>query len=1394
MALTRFINVESVLASNTKILGRVIPDSILKVLSYKEGLIDNFKIQDSSIDLHLYNNANEYIKSLYNQNVIFDSEYNDFYFDVSKFFFNSNISTGGFKICFNFSLDLFGNAGFKPLHLKEVSPDSMELKFEIPREIIIANSGIINQFKEFDLVSSNLRSFGRLNNLVINFGKNIILPIVNLKVECAEDNFLYVKLLNELDIAIDVNDACHVAFKLCEDYIDSFLVSPFEVQIKPNMMRGPNFDVPFELEGGDATAFENWDSLLDSTETTTNDLLQTIISSSKSIPLNIDYTDYSNFVHYGSATERMKNYDYKRRLIEYYNTQLISSSVSSSYYGGINNTTYKNKINNIQEGFDPYERWMHFESGSLFTHDITGSNTPAPKYINGSKYELYATSESIYQNWYSSSLEYAELYDRNNLNRLYEYTPGHIVNDSNNSEYILFLEMIGHHFDNIYAYVQELTSIHSKDEHPKRGIPSKLLREYAESLGWHITNGYQLSDLWLYKLGTDNSGSYNDLVTLPSLAREELSNQIWRRVVNNLPILLKTKGTSRSVRSLINTYGIPKTLISFKEYGGPDATGFNSYREENVFNYALRLGGDRYVDMPMYPLNGTGSATFEFRFKTDYSASLSMSLWSVEDKANRDIILHNLELVSYLSETTSSYSGSYSYGKLRYTGTYQSASVYISSSSESEYLPLFDGDFWNLQIRTNDYISNSNPSSSITISVAKSSDYTYNRISFSSSFDWVPADTIAYTFGADPALEDNSHHIVLGGSTGSAGLTRFSGSVQFYKEYSNILNLDQLIEHSLNPASYTSIDYSSSYKDLRRYFPLGGDVIRYNHTSSIVVVSSQPDRSKSGLHRIATFVNFTGTQADQYSANNEVFYTKAPVTGAVVEKSNKIRLESSSTNGIALSPNKRVENSAYDRSSKDNNRLVIAFSPTDQINRDIYNQLGYFDLNNVLGDPRDLQEDYYSSIARFRNEYWKKYSQINNLNKYIEVFSLFNFAFFEQVKQLVPARANLISGILIENTALERNRSRRREPSIFYNKIDGKFAAKNDDQTGKYIYYTASLEPPKEIDITHILEEGLLDIERLVFIGQHDYTGSAVSALRFASVSGSTSSSNSQYVRGTNDYVGQHNSVDNFIIADSKYPNDQKIELSVDLNVHEITSTIPTHTKSGSLGGNLISNNLYNSTGSYDVIEADINLKVYDSVLTASFIDPKDYLFNVPLYEDKTFNRSSLENRIGYIDNFKYEEYYSGNFTGSTGLTSSLMSIQTTFSGSDLYTFIDKYGYVIDSDGYFYSMKNNGSKQVYITGSLTNKFYKKRKFFYSGSNDNYKYNHVNIAISMSKGLYYSSSFEEVNYQYDEGSVYNRIRYEGSRLEGPGFNINTTNTIDGGPVVTIVTVNSNDLRV
>ena len=73
--------------------------------------------------------------------------------------------------------------------------------------------------------------------------------------------------------------------------------------------------------------------------------------------------------------------------------------------------------------------------------------------------------------------------------------------------------------------------------------------------------------------------------------------EVWSRIINNIPFLLKHKGTIRSLRALIGLYGIPQTILRVKEYGGPDLPDDASPQFEisRKFTKSLNFRSQQYV-------------------------------------------------------------------------------------------------------------------------------------------------------------------------------------------------------------------------------------------------------------------------------------------------------------------------------------------------------------------------------------------------------------------------------------------------------------------------------------------------------------------------------------------------------------------------------------------------------------------------------------------------------------------------------------------------------------------------------------------------------------------------------------------------------------------------------
>ena len=597
-----------------------------------------------------------------------------------------------------------------------------------------------------------------------------------------------------------------------------------------------------------------------------------------------------------------------------------------------------------------------------------------------------------------------------------------------------------------------------------------------------------LSDTEISDLYT-NKSQYITQSSAVSFAtpKEELTHQVWRRIVNNLPHLLKTKGTSRSVKALLSCYGIPSSLLSIREYGGPKMPSTQPAGIYDQFTYALQIQSGSHIDVTHdhyktdlydwgFQRNFLSSGdtipdqTREWRFKPAITASMIMYTAGVLGITGASPIPISAIAIEY----TGSYSGSADYGRVHYIHG-QGAGATTPMSASSDWVPLYDGNFWNLRYYWEATGSDSgiynianNTNTTYNIQVQQASDYVTGKVIHSASLSVTPtygghinawssplSIVHGYLGGRTGSVGGNTfkvnqflNHIIgngstTGGTNDPAGIGTFSGSFQEYREWLENLTQDSFDKHTLNPKSYvSSINATSSFDTLVRHYTLGTNQIGYDHSSTIYISSSHPNQAiqdfsdpvNDGTTSWATASNFQTpydtVNNDHYERVEETYYVHGPSIGGKNLKSEKIRLE----NNLLVHPldrETRGEVSQYDTVSNDSPKLGVYFSPQDMMNKDIYNQIGNVALDDFFGSAEDQYKDLYPKLQTFAHRYWRKYENDNDINAYIRVFALFDFSFFSQLKQLIPVRANADTGLIVEPSVLERSKVMvEAEPSI----------------------------------------------------------------------------------------------------------------------------------------------------------------------------------------------------------------------------------------------------------------------------------------------------------------------------------------------------------------------------
>jgi hypothetical protein len=495
---------------------------------------------------------------------------------------NNGYDRGTLNIQYNFLRNLFNSTYGKFYWIKEVSITRTEIRLASQN---LSNTEILTGFNQYQAYIAGLNYYP---DFYLNFGDNQHIIATNVAyTEDDEGAYLLIKLYEPLPSNFDLKDQLWLVEKIAEsaNYNVDIQVETV-VATQEFLLRGPNYNVKLNERVGETTPYYSYTSLIN---TPISSSFQKMMSyyQDRAVAINVDYSDFNNFIHFSSATSRINNFVSKLSDIERYNAQISQqlSLAGSSTSPAISSTVVnlRKSIDSIITNFDNYEYYLYYSSGS----------TAWPKSNSTQPYSLYSVTSSQAINWLGSEtilptstglsiLYSSSFYDATNKDLLANVVPQFISDDANNEPYITFVNMIGQHFDNIWIYYKDVTNRFDATNNPATGISPDIVADALINLGTTLYTNTNLSDNLYYSLfginedgsllpptGSEKISTYvtSSLTTLPEA---NIKKEIYKRLYHNIPYLYKTKGTRASIEALVNIFGIPKSILTINEFGGYD--------------------------------------------------------------------------------------------------------------------------------------------------------------------------------------------------------------------------------------------------------------------------------------------------------------------------------------------------------------------------------------------------------------------------------------------------------------------------------------------------------------------------------------------------------------------------------------------------------------------------------------------------------------------------------------------------------------------------------------------------------------------------------------------------------------------------------------------------------
>ena len=507
--------------------------------------------------------------------------------DVEKDVKSYSLANKDLKVSYNFLNNPYtGQRSAEDFYIEAISPDKTEVR------VVSLSLDKTSVKVATDILIKRLTESSNHLELRIYTGDTTFRNILNVSIEEYKETYaVLLKLYKPLNGTLKVKDTLSIVEHVSDPIAFEVNVDITVEKVTPPTLKGANFNVAIEVEATAPSQYLNYEELFSSPTTNTNRELSSKYNE-KSAKISIDYTDFENFINFSSATERLANFKYKLQLLESHQANIDIALAIPTAVAGVASTQlhYEKLIKGIVDNFDHYEKHLYFEKGDECWPKAAGDKP----YVNlGTSTTVGATTYT----WYNNMLKVADSFDASNPDLLLNTVPSFLRDDSANAPYEMFIHMIAQHFDNLWIYTKNVNTKYNADNRLDTGVSKDLVEDLLRNFGVKLyTSNKSTEDLFKYFTKNTYDTSSEDTGTNPidlilsgeqQVSQNDYQKEIYKRLYHNLPLLMKSKGTERGLRALVNCFGIPSDVLTIKLYGGQSTSASTYLGDEKPFTSSL---------------------------------------------------------------------------------------------------------------------------------------------------------------------------------------------------------------------------------------------------------------------------------------------------------------------------------------------------------------------------------------------------------------------------------------------------------------------------------------------------------------------------------------------------------------------------------------------------------------------------------------------------------------------------------------------------------------------------------------------------------------------------------------------------------------------------------------
>ncbi len=131
-------------------------------------------------------------------------------------------------------------------------------------------------------------------------------------------------------------------------------------------------------------------------------------------------------------------------------------------------------------------------------------------------------------------------------------------------------------FDEMKLFVDAFSTLRHVDYDTNNTVPNNFLVDLINQYGFHLPPLFNDSTLEQYV----RAENINFQISNSNVSLRDVQSELMRRVLKNLPNVIRSKGTQHSIKAFLRSVGIdPEHSIRLREYGGPTEKQLSFARE-----------------------------------------------------------------------------------------------------------------------------------------------------------------------------------------------------------------------------------------------------------------------------------------------------------------------------------------------------------------------------------------------------------------------------------------------------------------------------------------------------------------------------------------------------------------------------------------------------------------------------------------------------------------------------------------------------------------------------------------------------------------------------------------------------------------------------------------------